>query len=269
MEHLWKLRLLKSMTRIIRMKSVHHLCSASYIPCVRTLHLGYMSTQLQTSLPAIIHVRNYAKKVQGKKGGKQKHVKLSDEEMAEVIDVAEYKTQLRAAVDKLKKNYVENLNLRWTGSNVGNLRVKLQDEEFALHELAHISRKNAQLVVLNMSEFPEVIKHVIQAINESGSEMNPQQEGTMIYLTIPKLSRDTREVLSKNAKIMCNKVKEEIRNLQNHYIKVAKSKTDLSEDLIYNATNEIMALSDKAMDELRVVLMTKQHDILGDNEGSL
>ncbi|KAF8793373.1 Ribosome-recycling factor like protein [Argiope bruennichi] len=165
MEHLWKLRLLKSVSRTIRIKSVQNLCSAS---CTHLLHSGFVQKQPQISLPVVFQVRSYAKKVQGKKGGKQKHVKLSDEEMAEVIDIAEYKAQLRAAVDKLKKNYVENLNLRWTGSNVGNLRVKLQDEEFALHELARISRKNPQLVVLNMSEFPEVIKHVVQPLMNLG-----------------------------------------------------------------------------------------------------
>lgn len=39
-------------------------------------------------------------------------MQLSDEEMAEVIEVEDYRQQLNKVTEKLKKDYVENLSIR-------------------------------------------------------------------------------------------------------------------------------------------------------------
>ncbi|GFT61606.1 ribosome-recycling factor, mitochondrial [Trichonephila clavipes] len=218
---------------------------------------------LKPFTPITNQVQNYAKKAQGKKGGKQKLMQLSDEEMSDAIDIQEYRTQLNEIQEKLKKDFVENLSLRSSASNIDNLLVKLGDEEYPLQELAQISKKNPNLIAINMSDFPEALKPAIQAIIDSGSGMNPQQEGTMIYLTIPKLTREHREKLAKNAKTIFMKAKEEIRDVQNYFMKDAKRKTDLSEDLIFSASNQIKLLADQASAELEKILKIKQKELLG------
>ncbi|GIY23574.1 ribosome-recycling factor, mitochondrial [Caerostris darwini] len=217
---------------------------------------------LQPSIPVNIQVRNAANK--GKKGGKQKKMQLSDEEMSEVIDIERYKAELFEVQEKLKQNYIENLSLRSIAGNIDNLLVKIGDEEYPLHELAQISKKNPQLIAINMSDFPEGLKPAIQAIIDSGSGMNPQQDGTMIYITVPKLTREYRENLAKNAKSLCIKAKDDIRNIQNYFVKDAKRKTDLSEDLVFSASNQIMTLAEKGTAELEKIMKMKQKELLGD-----
>ena len=41
--------------------------------------------------------------------------------------------------------------------NIENIIVKIDDEEYALNELAVISKKNPHLIAINMSDFPEVM----------------------------------------------------------------------------------------------------------------
>ncbi|KFM69729.1 Ribosome-recycling factor, mitochondrial, partial [Stegodyphus mimosarum] len=214
-----------------------------------------------------IQVRNYAKRAQGKllKSGKPKTAQLTDEELADVIDIAEYRTRLQQVTEKLKKDFGEHLSLRSSASSIENILVKIENEEYPLHELAQISKKNPNLIAINMSDFPEGLKPAIQAITESGSGMNPQQEGTMIYLSIPKLSREHRENLAKNAKAIAVKAKEEVRSIQNQYVKEAKSKTDLSEDLIFNATHQIMAVAEQCNAELEKTMKLKQKELLGES----
>ena len=52
----------------------------------------------------------------------------------------------------------------------------------------------------------------------SGLNLNPQQDGTRIYVPIPKVTREHREKLSKGAKQKCNETKEQLRKLQSKKI---------------------------------------------------
>ncbi|XP_054711314.1 ribosome-recycling factor, mitochondrial-like [Uloborus diversus] len=214
-----------------------------------------------------LQIRNYAKKAQGKspKGGKLKTMHLSDEEMANVIDIDGYRRNLQHVSEQLKKDYAESLSLRSTGANIENLLVKIEDEEHSLHELAQISKKNQNLIAINLSDFPEALKPAMQAILETGSGLNPQQEGTMIYVSIPKLTREHRETLAKNARTLFVKAKDDIRAVQNQYMKEAKRKTDLSEDLVFATVNQIMAIAEQCNGELEKLMKTKQKELLGDS----
>jgi ribosome recycling factor len=48
----------------------------------------------------------------------------------------------------------------------------------------------------------------------SGLNLNPQQEGTRIYVPIPKVTREHREKLAKGAKQKCNETKDLLRKVQ-------------------------------------------------------
>lgn len=61
-----------------------------------------------------------------------------------------------------------------------------EGEKYPLQELAQVGRKNPQLAILNLASLPDAIKPVLKAIEESGLNLNPQQEGTTIYLPLPK-----------------------------------------------------------------------------------
>ena len=56
----------------------------------------------------------------------------------------------------------------------------------------------------------------MKALREhSGLNLNPQQDGTRIYVPIPKVTREHREKLSKGAKERCNETKEQLKKIQN------------------------------------------------------
>jgi len=55
-----------------------------------------------------------------------------------------------------------------------------------LQELAQVGRKNPQLAVLNLASLPDACVPVVKAIQECGMNLNPQQEGTTIYVPLPK-----------------------------------------------------------------------------------
>lgn len=69
---------------------------------------------------------------------------------------------------------------------IDSLKVSLDGKDYTLQELAQIVRKNPKTIVLNMAVFPQAIPAVIQALQKSGMNLNPQQDGTSLFIPVPK-----------------------------------------------------------------------------------
>ncbi|XP_013774469.1 ribosome-recycling factor, mitochondrial-like [Limulus polyphemus] len=217
----------------------------------------------------LLHSRSYAKKKTkdptGKSKGPQPKAILKDEELMEVIQVDVMKHQMQQVVEKLHDDYIQHVTVRSTAGSIENVQVNIEGSIYPLNQVAQIARKNPQLVVINMSSFPEAIKSVLQGIVDSGMNLNPQQEGTMIYLPIPKVTREHREKLAKNAKALLNKAKEDMRIIQNKYISLAKKhKSEFSEDLIYDVQEQVKLIANEYVAEGEKMMNAKQKELLGD-----
>ena len=59
-------------------------------------------------------------------------------------------------------------------------------DHYPVNELAQVVRKSATLVVINSSAFPQAVGDIVHALQSAGMGLNPQQEGTTVYVQIPK-----------------------------------------------------------------------------------
>jgi len=147
MNHILKLRCYTHFVRKFHgVPSIHTSSNFIYYHYPLGLQHSYM-TSLH-SIPNIYScylVRGYSKRAQGKipKSTKGKVMKLTDEEMADVIDIDEYKQQLHQVTEKLKIDYVENLSIRSAASNITNIIVTFDGGVYSLNELAVISKKKS------------------------------------------------------------------------------------------------------------------------------
>ncbi|CAG0888389.1 unnamed protein product [Darwinula stevensoni] len=235
---------------------------------VRVLSDGCLgSPQANRSMPSCnIHLSPHlaAKgKDKGKDGKGKKTIAISEEEMSSVIDVDRYKKALSQTLDAMKHSYVEQVSLRTSIGSIESLTVELEGDTFPLSEVAQLVKKSPQLYIINVSSFPQAAPSVMKAIQESGMNLNAQQEGTTIYLPVPKVTKEHRERLAKNAKIMFNKCKEDIRNIQNRYVKDSKKKGDeVSEDVVFSVQNQIMAMAEKYADIAEELYHSKVEELL-------
>uniref|UniRef100_A0A161MHB4 Ribosome-recycling factor, mitochondrial n=1 Tax=Triatoma infestans TaxID=30076 RepID=A0A161MHB4_TRIIF len=100
----------------------------------------------------------------------------------------------------------------------------MDGKKYPLIELGQIVRKNPKVITINMVAFPQALPATLKALSESGMNLNPQQEGTTLYVPVPKVTREHRENLSKNAKAHFIKCRDGIRDVQNKFLKTIKSK---------------------------------------------
>ncbi len=59
-----------------------------------------------------------------------------------------------------------------------NLPVPLEGDTFPLHEVASVSKKDPNRIIIDSSSFPQATKSIVEVIRDSGMNLNPQQEGT-------------------------------------------------------------------------------------------
>ncbi|KAI1286873.1 Ribosome-recycling factor, mitochondrial [Halotydeus destructor] len=211
--------------------------------------------------------RQMAKKAAAKESKKiaKPKVVLRDEELAEVINVEQFKHSLNEVYEKLKSDYVKNLNVR-SGVGIEALEVEFEEEVYPLKELATISKKGSSLLVLNFTALPDAIKPAEEAILKSGMNINPQQEGTVLYLTLPKVTREHRETLAKNAKLLFNKAKDDMSKVYSAYHKAAKKKEaqGVSQDLVHNVDENIKFMVDNCVTDCEHLLESKTRELLGE-----
>ncbi|XP_037558284.2 ribosome-recycling factor, mitochondrial-like, partial [Dermacentor silvarum] len=112
--------------------------------------------------------------------------------------------------------------------------------------------------------FEQAIKATIQAIQLSGLNISTQQDGTTVFCHLPKITREHRESLAKNAKTLFNKAKEDLLNIERKYVKeIQKNKQNVSEDLSYNATLQVKMEVENTINKADAMTKAKQQDLLG------
>lgn len=116
---------------------------------------------------------------------KQKTQQIDYNEFEQVINVNKLISELDNAIEGLKNDFTQHLSVRSSIGAIEMLSIKFEGKDYTLQELAQISRK-PKLVVVNVSTFPQAIPDILKSLTKNQMKLNPQQDGTTIYVPIPK-----------------------------------------------------------------------------------
>lgn len=219
-----------------------------------------------------LFVRYYAKnKDKQKENAKNKGIKLvraelPDEQLKEFFNVDALNEQMQKSINTMKDEFIKNLSLRSTTGSIETLKISWDGKEHEIQELAQIVRKNPKTIVINMLAFPQMIPAVLTALEKSGMNLNPQQDGTTLFIPIPKITKEHRENLSKSAKALFIKCRDSIKDNQNKIIKKIKSQTDISKDDSFSIQTQIIKIADKYIAEAEKLLIIKQGELMGSGD---
>lgn len=123
------------------------------------------------------------------KGDKKKKVEKAQRidllEARQVIDVDKYTSQLDYALEELKSSFIKHLTLRSSVGAIEQVTVHFEGEDYMLQDLTQIVHK-PKVVVVNVTSFPQAIPQILDALSKSGLNLNPQQDGTTLFIPIPK-----------------------------------------------------------------------------------
>ena len=154
-----------------------------------------------------------------------------------------------------------------SGAAIDDLQVELEGDTFPLREVASISKKDPKRIVLDCSSFPQSTKTVLSAISNSGMNLNPQQEGTRIYVPIAKVTKEYRERLAKGARDKCAEAKEGMKKMQSKPIgrlgDLELKCESVKKDHLHAVKDIVMAMTKHFEAEADVIMLSKQKELMG------
>ncbi|XP_043471654.1 ribosome-recycling factor, mitochondrial [Leptopilina heterotoma] len=204
----------------------------------------------------------YLKK--GKKITKEQisKMKLDLREVDQYLDTELIIKEMKNAIEHMKENFVKNLTIRTNIGSIELLIVEFEGKKYQLQELVQIARK-ANFVILNVTEFPQAMPQILTCIRASGMNLNPQQDGTKISIPIPKVTKEHREELSKGAKAMFVKCRNNVKAVGNKHLQSIADDKHVSKEMFARIKHNLEMLAEKHVQEAENILNVKNTELLG------
>ena len=168
------------------------------------------------------------------------------------------------AVKHLEKEFNTIRTSRANPSMLDNIFADAYGSKTPLNQLGNISTPDPSTITIQVWD-TSLLKNIENSILDSGLGINPQIDGQIIRLPIPKLSEERREELTKLAAKYAENSKVVIRNLRRDFLdsqKDLKKNNELSEDDLKKITNEVQKLTDSCIEKIDEKLKIKKEDIL-------
>ena len=169
-----------------------------------------------------------------------------------------------SAVKHLDREFSAIRTSRANPSMLDNIFADAYGSKTPLNQLGNISVTDSSTITIQVWD-TSIIKNIENSILESDLGVNPQIDGQIIRIPIPKLSEERREELTKVAAKYSENSKVVIRNLRRDFIdtqKELKKNSEISEDDLKKILNEVQKLTDSSIEKIDELLKAKKEDIL-------
>ena len=178
--------------------------------------------------------------------------------------MSDLENKMNASILYFEKELNSLRTSRANPSMLDNIFADAYGAKTPLNQLGNISIKDANTITFQIWD-NSLIKSVENAISESNLGINPQTDGQIIRLPIPKLSEERRKEIIKIASEFAENSKITIRNIRRDFIENSKNEkknSNLSEDELKRKIDEIQKITDKNIDRIDKILEIKKTDIL-------
>ena len=178
--------------------------------------------------------------------------------------MSDLENKMNSAVSHFEKELSSLRTSRANPSILDNILVDAYGSRTPLNQLGNISVQDASTITIQVWD-SSLIKSIEDAISESNLGINPQTDGQLIRLPIPKLSEERRKEIIKIASEFAENSKVAIRNIRRDFIETSKNEKkdlNLSEDDLKRKLNEIQKITDNNIEKIDKVLELKKTDIL-------
>ena len=172
--------------------------------------------------------------------------------------------KMNSAVSHFEKELNSLRTSRANPSMLDNILVDAYGSKTPLNQLGNISVQDASTITIQVWD-SSLIKSIENTIAESNLGINPQTDGQLIRLPIPKLSEERRIEIIKIASEFAENSKVAIRNIRRDFIETSKNEKkdlNLSEDDLKRRLNEIQKITDNNIEKIDKILELKKTDIL-------
>jgi len=149
-------------------------------------------------------------------------------------------------------------------SLLDNILVESYGNKTPINQLGNISVQESNMLTIQVWD-NSITKSIENAIIESNLGINPQTDGQLIRLPIPKLSEERRNELAKLASQYGESAKIAIRNIRREIldqIKKEEKEKKLSQDEVKKNSSEVQNITDEYISKIDSIVSNKQAEII-------
>ena len=133
-----------------------------------------------------------------------------------------------------------------------------------ISQVAGISVPEARLIVIQPWDLG-ILKEIEKEILKSDIGINPNNDGKVIRLSFPGLNEERRKEIVKSIKKMAEESKIAVRSIRRDGIEEFKKKqkdSEITEDELRMAEEEIQKITDKKIAEIYTLLENKEKEVM-------
>lgn len=180
------------------------------------------------------------------------------------MDYSEIINRMEKTVDVFAANMAEVRAGRANPAILNKIMVDYYGVPTPISQVAGISVPEARLIVIqpwDLSVLKEIEKEILKA--EIG--INPNNDGKVIRLAFPELNEERRKEIVKEIRKTAEESKVAIRSIRRDGIDMAKQKqkdSEITEDELKAAEDEIQKITDKYVGEIDSILENKEKEVM-------
>ena len=168
-------------------------------------------------------------------------------------------------MDKVIDHLKDELSTIRTGmaspAMLNHVEVDYYGSPTPINQIAGISVQEGRIIVIKPYDRSS-LKDIERACNEADLGIAPQNDGTVIRLTVPQLTGETRKEMAKKVGKIAEDCKVQIRNIRRDANQVVKKDKEMDEDTQKDCENEVQKLTDKYVKKIDELAKAKEKEVL-------
>ncbi len=178
--------------------------------------------------------------------------------------VVETELKMKKTLESVNREFAEVRTGRAHPGLIEGLHIDYYGTLTMVKQLASIAIPDAQSIVIQPWDV-SAIAEIEKAILKSKIGIVPSNDGKIVRLSIPKLSKERRQELSKVVKDMAENGRVSLRSIRresNDKIKKMQSENKISEDDSFRSQDEVQKLTDRFIKEVDNILESKNKELV-------
>lgn len=172
------------------------------------------------------------------------------------------KNSMEKTISALKKDLNSVSTGRASPNLLDTVRVEAYGNFVPLNQIANVSVPDASTISIQPWD-KSMVNPINKAIMDANLGFTPKIDGTILRISIPKLTEERRKELVKLVKKYGEDKKVSVRNDRRDAMdEIKKQKTSVSEDEIKRANDKIQTLTDEYTKKIDDMVAEKEKEIL-------
>ena len=180
------------------------------------------------------------------------------------MDIKVYEEKMEKTISVFKENLAEIRAGRANPAILNKIMVDYYGVPTPINQVAGISVPEARLIVIQPWDL-NLLKEIEKEILKADIGINPNNDGKVIRLAFPELNEERRKEIVKDIRKMAEEAKVAIRSIRRDAIDEAKTmqkNSEISEDELKGAEDNIQKLTDKYVEEIDKILEKKEKEVM-------